>query len=236
MHSDAPEQLPLPLGHVTARGVEDFLVATSNRLAVEWIDRWPDWPFPVLVIVGPRGSGKTHLSGLWRARADAEPIDLGRSGLEHAMQTVATGHPVLIDNCDRAAGDPEAELALLQLYNLLRAAGGQLLMTATRPPSNWPLHLPDLSSRLNSAMIVPIDPPDDALLGAVAVKLFADRQLRVSKRVILYLLSHGERSFAGIARAVDSLDRASLAGRREITEHLARDVLGWTERKDFPLR
>jgi chromosomal replication initiation ATPase DnaA len=226
MQSEVPEQLALPLPHATARGVEDFLVAPSNRRAVDWIERWPEWPFTALILVGPPESGKTHLAGLWRARSEGRSIDLRASGIEQAMRLAEAGRPVLVDDCDRAlADDAASERNLLQLYNILRAANGHCLLTARSAPATWGLTLPDLASRLNGAMLVTIDPPDDALLAGVALKLFADRQLRVNNRVISVLLTHGERSFRGIGRAVEALDRVSLAGRREITELLARQVL-----------
>jgi chromosomal replication initiation ATPase DnaA len=220
----------LLLGHRVARGIEDFLVASSNRPAVEWIERWPDWPFAALVVVGPQGSGKTHIAELWRARADALPLDIGRFDLEGAAETARRGVPVLMDDVDQAlAGNPAAELALLRLYNMLRAVGGTMLLTAAKPPSGWRLGLADLLSRLNSAMVVEIAPPDDALLAAVALKQFTDRQLMPADGVIPFLLSHGERSFAAIARSVAALDHAALAEKRPVTVALARDVLAEPE-------
>lgn len=230
MSAGTPEQLPLPLGYRTALGVEDFLVAPSNRLAVEWIERWPDWPSTALVISGPKGSGKTHLAALWLARAGAEALDLRGTDLEQVARRVAGGAcAVLIDDCDHLAGNAAAELALLQLYNLLTAAGGRLLLTAARPPAEWQVALPDLASRLASAMVVTLDPPDDALLAALAIKLFDDRQLAIGPEIVPLLLARAERSFAGIARAVDLLDRRALEDRRNITPALARKVLAELE-------
>jgi DnaA regulatory inactivator Hda len=220
---DGRVQLTLPLGHDVADDAGSFLVGDGNRHAVEWIERWPDWPFTALAIVGPAGCGKTHLAAIWRTRAKAEAIDLATADIE---RIAAVGsRTVIIDDCDRAVGDEKGERALLQLYNLLRAGGGHLLLTAAAPPSHWKLALPDLASRLNSAMVVAIDPPDDALLGSIAVKLLADRQLTVKEGVVAYLLSRGGRSVAALARAVDALDSASLADKRPITVPLARDVL-----------
>jgi chromosomal replication initiation ATPase DnaA len=222
--SVAPEQLTLPLEHRVAHGVEDFLVTTANRRAVEWIDRWPDWPFTALVIAGPTASGKTHLAALWRARADAVTMRLDDGDIERAA-TVAASRPILIDDCDVAVQSAAGQRALLQLYNLVRAAGGQALLTAVKPPSAWRIGLADLSSRLNSAMVVAIDPPDDATLSAVALKLFADRQIAVDESVIAYVLSRSERSFAGVASTVRALDKAAWVGKRPITVALAREVL-----------
>jgi chromosomal replication initiation ATPase DnaA len=230
---DRAEQLPLLLGHLVARGIEDFLVAPCNRHAVDWIDRWPDWPFTALVVVGPEGSGKTHLAELWRKLAGAQTIDLESLDLESSGESAASWRACLLDDADRAlARGAAAELALLQLYNLIRSAGGAMLLTGLAPPAAWPLALADLRSRLNSAMVVEIGPPDDALLAAVALKQFADRQIVPGEGVIPLLLSRGERSFAAIARAVSALDHAALAGKRPVTAPLARAVLEYARRDD----
>lgn len=218
-------QLPLSLGHSVALGAEDFLVAPSNRVAADWIDRWPEWPFPALVLVGPPGSGKTHLGQLWRNRSGAEIVDPAAVDLERAAALVERVPAIWIDDADHAAGNPAAEATLFHLYNLVKAAGGGLLLTARKPPNAWRIGLPDLASRLNAAMVVTIDPPDDSLLASVALKLFADRQISVGEEMIAYLLTRGERSFAWIAHAVDAIDRAALAAKRPVTVALAREVL-----------
>jgi DnaA regulatory inactivator Hda len=220
-----PEQLIFPFENRVAQGVEDFLVAPGNRRAVDWIDRWPDWPFTALVVAGPPGCGKTHLAALWQARTGAASIDLGQAGIEQTAALTAGGGPILVEDCDRVLGDNQAERALLQLYNLTQAAGGRLMLTARQAPSSWRLKLPDLGSRLNSAMVVTIDPPDDALLRSVAIKLFADRQVTVGEEVIAFLLSRVERTVTAVARTVDALDRASITLKRPITVPMAREVL-----------
>jgi chromosomal replication initiation ATPase DnaA len=219
-----PEQLTLPLEHRVARGVEDFLVTPANRRAVEWIDRWPDWPFTALVIVGPSASGKTHLAALWKARAEAAAARLDDGDIEH-VAAIADSRSILVDDCDIAIRAADGQRTLLQLYNLVRAAGRQILLTASLPPSAWGIGLADLASRLNSAMVVTIDSPDDVILSAIAMKGFADRQIAVDQSVIAYVVSRSERSFAGIARTIQALDEAAWAGKRPITIALARDVL-----------
>jgi DnaA regulatory inactivator Hda len=219
-----PEQLTLPIEHCVAQGVEDFLVTDGNRSAVEWIDRWPDWPFTALVVVGPAASGKTHLAHVWKVRAGAETVSLNDSDIEAAVAAVES-HPIFIDNCDLAVLESDGQRALLRIYNLARAAGRQLLLTAQNPPSAWGITLADLSSRLNTAMVVDIEPPDDRLLWAVTRKLFADRQIAVEENVVAYVLSRSERSFSGLSQTVDALDKAAWAAKRPITIALAREVL-----------
>jgi len=218
------EQLTLPLDHRVARGIEDLLVTPGNRRAVEWIDRWPDWPFTALIVVGPVASGKTHLAALWKARADATIVNLGDDDIE-GLASVAGSRSVLVDDCDHVVRDKAGQRALLHCYNLIRSAGHHLMLTAKSPPSAWAIELADLSSRLKTAMVVGIEPPDDQTLAAVALKLFSDRQIAVDQSVISYVLSRGQRSFAGMAATVRALDQAALAAKRPITVALAREVL-----------
>jgi chromosomal replication initiation ATPase DnaA len=213
-------QLPLDLGFRPALGRADFLIAPCNAAAVAWIDRWPDWPAPALALWGPAASGKTHLLEVWRARSRAVAI------APHALTSAAV--PQLLGEARAAAIDNARsadEEALLHLYNVLAERRGHLLLAAREPPARWTIRLADLRSRLLAAPAVAVEAADDALLGAVLVKLFADRQLRISEDLIAYLLPRIERSFAAAQAIVAALDEAALAGQRAVTVRLARDII-----------
>jgi DnaA regulatory inactivator Hda len=218
-------QLPLDLGHRSAQGEADFLVAPGNADAVAWLDSWPDWPAPALVLFGPSGCGKSHLAQIWRGRSRAGLILPDELSIEAVPDLLRPIRALVIDQAQQVAGDPTRERALLHLYNMAREVGGHLLLLADRAPINWVLRLPDLRSRLLAAPAVGLQAPDDALLMAVLIKLFADRQVRVGEDVILWLLTHTERSFANARRIVDRLDRAALVAKRPITVPLCRRVL-----------
>lgn len=201
-------------------GRDDFMVADSNRLAVGWIDRWPDWPGPLVTLHGPEGSGKSHLMTVWCTRSGAtriEPSDLAR----HDPPVLAAQGAVAIDDASRIVD----ERALLHLYNLLREAGGHLLLAAQPPVTRWPLTLPDLRSRLAAGVAVGLEAPDDTLLQAVLTKLFQDRQVAVRGEVVRYLVPRMERSFSMAARLVAELDRMSLSGQSPITVPMARATI-----------
>lgn len=225
-----PAQLPLDLGHRTAMGHEDFLVAPSNAEAVAWLDRWPGWPAPALTIYGPPGCGKTHLAHVWRSRCHAPLVEA--AGLETAdlPTLLAPAGTLVVEGAEAVAGKPGREEALFHLYNLARDAGGHLLLLSRKPPSRWRVRLPDLRSRIKGAPAVGVEAPDDALLAAVLVKLFADRQLRPAPEVINYLLMRMERSLDAARVVVGAIDRASLAAHRRPTVPLVRDVLGELEK------
>ncbi len=218
-------QLPLDLGHLPALGREDFLVAASNEAAVQWLERWPAWPQPALALYGPPGAGKTHLAHVFAARVratDAVTVFIEPTALQvDAVPTlVGAPHAIVVDDAARAP-----EQALLHLYNLIAERHGHLLIVAQEPPSRWPIALADLRSRLLAAPAAALSAPDDALLGAVLVKLFADRQVAVGADVIAYLVARIERSFAAAREVASALDAAALAEKRPITVPLARRVL-----------
>ena len=210
-------QLAIDLPHRPAYGRADFLASECNAAALDWIERWPDWPRPVLVLHGAAGSGKTHLAHLWRqhsggvlvaGEAVSEPDALARYGA------------VAVDDAERAP-----ERSLLHLYNCIVEAGASLLVIAHEAPANWPIGLPDLASRVRAAPAIAIAPPDDALLAALLVKQFADRQVQVAPAVISYLVRRMERSCAAAGALADRLDREALAAGQPITLALARRVL-----------
>lgn len=213
-------QLPLDLGFRPALGRADFLIAPCNAAAVAWLDRWPGWPGTALALWGPAGSGKTHLVEVWRARSGAVMIAPDRLASALVPQLLGGAPAAAVDDSDTAD-----EEALLHLFNLLGERQGHLLLAAREPPARWGLRLADLRSRLLASPAVAVEAPDDALLAALLVKLFNDRQLRISEDVIAYLLPRIERSFAAAQAIVAALDQAALAGQRAVTVKLARDVL-----------
>lgn len=209
-------QLPLDLGFRPALGRADFIVAPCNAAAVAWIDRWPDWPAPGLVLAGPPGTGKSHLASVWRARSAAADF----------AAAVSLPKALVVEGADRHAADRPAAEALFHAYNAVVQRGGHVLLTAPAPAARWTIALADLASRLRALPTAEIGRPDDALLGALYAKLFADRRLKVPDEVTAFLVARLERSAEAAAAAVARLDRAALAERRAITLPFARSCLG----------
>lgn len=209
----SPQQLSFDLPARAAMGAADFAVSDCNRDAVAWLDRWPDWPGAILAIYGPAGCGKTHLAHVWQTRSAARFLDQGFSGRPPDGNLVLDG-----------ARLPEEDL--FHLINHIRAAGHSLLILDREAPARWTVGLKDLASRLAGLPAVAVAPPDDALLAALLVKHFSDRQITIKADLIDYLTRRVDRSFAGAAAAVDALDRAALARGGAVTVKLAREVLG----------
>ena len=222
-----PRQLVLDLPARPALGREDFFLSPANELALAQVESWPAWPGGRLAVAGPSAAGKTHLVHVWAARAGAEIRSAGEiAALDLAR--LPGGAAIAVEDADRIGELPDAgaaEEALFHLVNHLAGGGGSLMVTGREAPARWRVALPDLASRLNAAPVARLEPPDDALLAAVLVKLFADRQLAVGPDLIRYLVSRMDRSFAAAAAMVAALDRAGLARHRPITARLAADVL-----------
>lgn len=225
MMIQAGAQIPLDLGHRVAFGREDFMVAPCNRNAVDWIDRWPGWPAPVLVLYGPAGSGKSHLGAVWTERSGAAWVDAALLGRSSGQEMAAMGTHLVLDHPDIWIGDRAVETELFHLYNIMRERGGSILATMRLSPAQMDFSLPDLASRLRAAPAVGIDPPDETVLAAIMVKLFADRQIDVGVDVLSYVLPRMERSFAAAHALVDAADRLALAEKRAVTLPLMRRVL-----------
>jgi chromosomal replication initiation ATPase DnaA len=217
-------QLGLDLPVRTARGRNDFLVAPSNAMAVAMIENWRNWSGAKMVLSGPIGAGKTHLTHVWADAAGARIIN-ARDLREEDVPQLAQ-NATAVEDVHAIASLPAAQNALFHLHNLVLAEGHTLLLTGTGPVAHWGLELPDLVSRLQGALEATIDAPDDALLAAVLVKLLADRQLTPPPDLIPYLLKRMDRSFAEARRIVRALDVESIARKRPITRALAADVLG----------
>ncbi|WP_426036426.1 chromosomal replication initiator DnaA [Cypionkella sp. TWP1-2-1b2] len=214
-------QLAFDLPSAEAFRRADFYASPANAQALAAVEAWQDWPGGKLVLVGPEGAGKTHLAHIWAALSGAEVISAAKL-VESDLHDLAQG-PVAVEDADQIAGDAQAEVALFHLHNLLDGRG--LLVTAASPPRDWRLGLPDLLSRMQAAPVAQLDPPDDMLLSAVLIKLFADRQIVVPPNLISYLVSRMDRSIAAAREWVKFLDARALAQGRPVTRALAAEVL-----------
>ena len=219
--ADRPRQLPLDLLHADGRSRAHLVVSRANEAAVSLIDRWPDWPSPVVVLAGPTGSGKSHLGAIWREMSGATELD--RRSMAAALALAEDGAHLFVDDADAGGLD---ETGLFHALNAVRAAGSTMLITARRFPSAWGVSLPDLASRLKAAATVEIGEPDDDLLAGVIAKLFADRQVEVEPHLVQYLVRRIERSLATAIRVVDRLDRMALEQQTRITRALAAEAVG----------
>lgn len=221
MMAEKGRQLALDLPHRTLLAREDFLVAPSNERAVTLIDSWPGWPWRAAIIVGPPGSGKSHLAEVWRERSRAAMIS--------AEKLTSNEVPKLVSGGALAVEDAEAgkieERAFFHLLNFIREQQAYVLITSRVPPAKWDIKLPDLASRLLAIPSAELGLPDDVLLRSVIVKLFADRQIAVDETAVAYLLARMPRSLDAARKLVAAIDRAALEEKAEVTRRFIAGVL-----------
>jgi chromosomal replication initiation ATPase DnaA len=223
--AEALQQIPLDLGSRQTLGRDDFQVGACNVAAVNMIDRWPDWPAPLMIISGPPASGKSHLAAVWREKAQAEIIRPEMLLSRTAEQIAEAGKHLVFDGLDPWLGDRQAETTLFHLYNIFWSEKRNILATMRMTPTQTQFAVADLASRVRSSLTVPIQPPDDMLLASVLIKLFSDRQMQVTNDVIQYILPRMERSFDAARTIVDRADKLALAQKRGISVPLLRHVM-----------
>ena len=228
-----PAQLRLGLERRAALSRESFIVSACNAAAVSAVDAWPVWRGGVLVLIGPAGSGKTHLAASWTERSGAATL-----GPDPDTQTLSEApRPLLLEDADEAIHGE----ALFHLINTAAHPGCSLLLTARTPPSAWRAEVPDLRSRLNALPVAELSEPDDLVLTGLLEKFFYARNIRPSQELLSYLLRRIERSARSAHDIVARLDEAADAQGRAVSRVLARHLIDgdrmagpmdWTEVED----
>lgn len=192
---------------------EDFVVAQGNQRALAYLDAWPDWPAPATALFGPSASGKTHLACIWAGRAAATLTDA------RELNAPIPG-PAVVENCDSVAGHAHEPFLFAMLER-----GTPLLLTGRGSPSAWPVELPDLASRFRALVAFELGGADEALLMALAVKLFSDRQVQVPEAVVTELVRQLERSPAAIRDFIARADATAMSRQKPINLQLIRGLM-----------
>ncbi len=190
-------QISLPFDRGDA-GEDDFLVSDANRIAVDHLKRWRDWPISVSVLIGPPGSGRSTL----------------------ARHFARSSGGTIVDDAQRSD-----ERTLFHAWNAAQTDRRPLLLVAHDAPMTWNVALPDLRSRLAAAPHVAIAEPDEALARALIVRAFDKAGAGYSPDLPDWLLRRIERSYAAIAQATRLLDEAALSSGRKISIPMAKEAL-----------
>jgi chromosomal replication initiation ATPase DnaA len=226
MNASRGRQLVLDLPHRAALSREDFLVTKSNAAAVALIDSWPQWPSPAVLLVGPPGSGKSHLVEVWRTASGAARISSDELNAACVPELVSNGAVAIED----LPGNGLDERALFHLLNYAREKDVRVLLSSRGPATAWSVSLPDLASRLKAASVISLASPDDELLQGALLKQFSDRQIRVDHAIVSYILTRMPRSMEAARTIVAAIDQAALEERAEVTRPFVAKVLaGYAE-------
>lgn len=216
-----PRQLAFALPHAESLTRDNFLEGPANEAGLALVDSWPDWPNRIMLLVGPEGSGKSHLASIWAEQAGARATSAHALTATAVPGALATG-ALVVEDLKPGGFD---ERAMFHLLNLAREDEAFVLMTARLPPSAFEVELRDLRSRLRAVPAISLLPPDDLLFRGLIVKFCADRQLSVDETVVSYLSTRIERSYAAVRQAVELLDTEALRLGRPVTRALAAELL-----------
>jgi chromosomal replication initiation ATPase DnaA len=216
-----PRQLAFALPHAESLTRDNFLEGPANTAGLALVESWPEWPSRIMLLVGPEGSGKSHLAAIWAEQSGARSISAHALTAASVPGALATG-ALVVEDLNAADFD---ERALFHLMNLAREDGAFVLTTARLPPSTFQIELRDLRSRLRAVPTVSLLPPDDQLLRALIIKFCTDRQMAADESVVGYLATRIERSYAAARRAVELLDTEALRQGRPVTRALAAELL-----------
>ncbi|AXU18040.1 ATPase [Novosphingobium sp. THN1] len=189
-------QIALPL--LTARSAETVVMGPSLEPVIDALQSVDSWPFRTAILVGPPRSGKSLLARWFAESGAGEVIDGADSRPEHEV---------------------------FHQWNRSQASGRPLLLVSDRARGEWKVALPDLASRLGSALLIEIGAPDDELVAGLIVEHSARRGLVLGEQAIAYLLPRVERTHAEIELLIETLDRLSLERKSPVTISLVRDAL-----------
>src|SRR6185312_827268 len=186
----APRQLLLALDHSVSFAREDFLRGPPNVAAFNLIERWPDWPDRIVALVGPQGSGKSHLAAIWAEATGARVLSAKLLTHTELPAAFVTGALVLED----LEFEGLDERTLFHFLNLAREQAAYVLITSRSPLTTFPVIIRDLASRMRAVPMVTLAAPDDELLRALIVKLALDRQIAVDEALVSFIANRIERS------------------------------------------
>ena len=216
-----PRQLAFVLPHAESLTRDNFLEGPANAAGLALVDGWPEWPNRIMMLLGPEGSGKSHLAAIWSEQAGARLTSAHALTAAEVPAALTTG-ALVVEDLKSPRFD---ERALFHLMNMAREDQAYILITARVPPSMLPIELRDLRSRLRAVPTVSLLPPDDQLVRALIVKFCADRQMVVDETLVSYLATRIERSYAAVRQAVELLDSEALRLGRPVTRALAAELL-----------
>ncbi|CAN5413433.1 DnaA regulatory inactivator HdaA [soil metagenome] len=228
-----PRQFRLPLTVPPAWDRESFAASPTNAQALAALDGWPAWPEGRLALVGPAGTGKTHLARDWARRQGAVVIEAAATGGAPLDLAALRGRPLLVEDVDRRAeGDLVDDETLFHLINMAGVDDGSLLLTGRLAPVAWAAAVPDLRSRLNALTVARAEEPDDVVLEAVLRRGFEAAGIRPAIDLYPYLMARLPRSAPAALAAVAALDEAASEQAREVNKALALAVLDFGDDPD----
>ena len=214
------DQLILKFPNTKAYFKEDFYVSPSNQEAYDFINIWPKWIKRIVNVFGPSGSGKSHLASILKDKTSCLQISPNELN-EKIFLRYKTKEALIIENLDEKI----SENLLFSLWNTALQDNKYLLITSAKPINTYKFKLSDLKSRVNSSVNIGIKLPNDDLISVILAKNFSDKQVKIEKKHIEYIIKRIDRSYEKISQFVSILDKYSLKKGNPFSFKLIKEVL-----------
>ena len=213
-------QLLLEFDYKTNFNEHDFYLSKSNSNAFNLINRWPDWDKKILNISGEKFSGKSHLANIFKLKSKALLIK-GNEIDNSIFKNIKLHESIIIDDFEECNN----EEILYSIFNLIDQDSKYLLINSLKPINEIKYRLPDLTSRSKNCLYAVIENPDDELLFAIILKNFSDRQIKIEKKIINFIISRIDRSYRKIDEFIYKIDELSLKKKKPINLKTIKDIL-----------
>ena len=214
------DQLILKFPTQQAYKKEDFYVSSSNQEAYDYINNWPKWIRRIINIYGPSGSGKSHLSSILKNKTSCIQVNSNQLN-EKIIFKFKTKEVLIVENLEQKIN----EKILFSIWNMALQDNKYFLITSTKPINLFKFKLDDLISRINSLLTIGINLPSDDLIGVILAKNFSDKQIKVEKKHIDYIIKRIDRSYEKISQFILTLDKYSLKKGSPFSLKLIKEVL-----------
>ena len=213
-------QLLLDFDYKTNFNEHDFYLSKSNSKAFNLINRWPDWDKKILNISGEKFSGKSHLANIFKLKSKAFLIK-GNEIDNSIFKSIKLHESIIIDDFEEC----NQEEILYSIFNLIDQDSKYLLINSLKPINEIKYRLPDLTSRSKNCLYAVIENPDDELLFAIILKNFSDRQIKIEKKIINFIISRIDRSYRKIDEFIYKIDELSLKKKKPINLKTIKEIL-----------
>lgn len=217
-------QLIIDLPTRAALGREDFLVNSRNEDAVYFIDNFQNQKINSGILIGSRGSGKTHLVNVLCSNLDRKKWSFLNPKNENIYDIFSINDLVIIEDINNF-NSKEDEDFLFHSINLSKELNKALLLTSSLKISKLNFKTLDLVSRLDAMQAAFIEEPDDMLMEALIIKLFNDRQILIKPNIVNFLMQRIERSYLGVAEIIDLIDKVSLSKKKSVSISLIKGLI-----------
>ena len=213
-------QLLLDFDYKTNFNEHDFYLSKSNSNAFNLINRWPDWDKKILNVSGEKFSGKSHLANIFKLKSKAFLIK-GNEIDNSIFKSIKLHESIIIDDFEEC----NEEEILYSIFNLIDQDSKYLLINSLKPINEIKYRLPDLTSRSKNCLYAVIENPDDELLFAIILKNFSDRQIKIEKKIINFIISRIDRSYRKIDEFIYKIDELSLKKKKPINLKTIKEIL-----------